>query len=135
MIITTATDADLNFILKCWCNSSYDYAKPGACGRVYKTELHKYIKRLYANPDIAFVVAKSDNTIHGFMVAQQLTQDLVFVHYAYTKRIYRKLGIQRKLYVEQYGNATMLIGETNDTVKRIAKTHDIQFNPWILLKE
>lgn len=96
----------------------------------YKRHINKLVENsmvlLACDPD-------TPSQIYGYIVYQKLG-DFPIVHYAYTKHIYRKLGLMRRLLVEINPNVKTnptIVTFYNALVRDLRTKYNLVFDPYV----
>lgn len=133
-IIREAQGADLPFIYSTWTNSyRYDSVLGKSCrNSVFFREYNKVIDHILIQPDTKVAVACSPanaEVIFGYMVYQP-----GIIHYAFTKEVFWRFGIQRSL-LQWLGGAKIVTHRTN-MIKPLLECHpELTYNPFLLFKQ
>ena len=90
--IRTATEADVPFIFNSWLKS-YQASQRSVLPAIYFDGQHKRIEAILQRSTVLLAVNKADDTqIYGYLVFE-MVQDVLVIHYAYVKNMYRQMGI------------------------------------------
>ncbi len=134
--IRPASAEDVSFIFNAWLKSyrSSDFAK-NIQGEIYYHEHHKVIEEILKQYNVLIACNKDDySQIYGFMCAG-FTQNVLTIHYVYTKHTFRRMGIAKMLlnafeYNPEY--ACIYTHETN-AIKSITKELAMVYHPYVSL--
>jgi L-amino acid N-acyltransferase YncA len=86
----------VSFIFNSWLKS-YQSSCKHIAAPVYFEFQHKLIESILKRSTVLVAVNTTDEQqIYGYLVCEKI-QDVTVLHYAYTKNLYRRTGIQKKL--------------------------------------
>src|SRR6056297_1572859 len=133
--VRTANEEDVHFILNSWLKSfrNSQFAK-GISSTVYFTEHHKVLRKLLKRSTILVACNPEDqNQIYGYLVLEKV-DGVLCIHFAYTKQVFRKLGIQRQLLGlvnHDFDNNSALYSHDTKMGRELAAKFKLVYHPYI----
>lgn len=134
--IREPSEADVSFLFSSWLKSN---RKGTFCNfvddTIYYNEQHKLVERLLLTSKVLMAVDPSDaGNILGYIVYETI-DNIMVIHYAYTKHTYRCMGVFNALFAAT-GHDRNLGGahtHSNPLGGRLAMKFNLIYHPYILL--
>lgn len=134
--IRAATEEDVNFIFNSWLKSFRDSAfARNITDTVYFDQHHKVLEDLLKSCDVLIACNNiNSGEIYGYIVTERVSGIFV-THFAYTKHLYRGLGIAKSLFKEAGADFSVASVYTHSTKssERYAEKYNLVHNPYVAL--
>jgi hypothetical protein len=133
--VRKAGEGDAHFILNSWLKSfrNSHFAK-SINSTVYFNEHHKVVRRLIKRSTILIACNPEDhNQIYGYLVLEKV-DGVLTLHFAYTKQVFRKLGIQRQLLAlvnHDFQNDSALYSHDTKMGRELAAKFNLVYHPYV----
>lgn len=132
--------ADASFLFNSWLKSARDGpAMANLTHTVYYREMHRCIEGVFRSPNARVVVAcdpSEEDIIFGYGVGE-VDNDVLVLHFIYTKHTFRRFGMGKALEAELLKNphASVEVSGWPKMMKVIMGTRNYVYNPWRLLSK
>lgn len=133
-ILRSARKGDINAIRKAWLRSWHESP--------FGLEIHSGVFYRYARPlidhmltisDIAVLCSPSDEDYIMAFIVYTNQDEISIVHFAYTKKVYRRMGALTYMIDKCITDPIMYTFQTNKT-KLLADKFNATYNPFILMR-
>lgn len=101
----------------------------------YFSSYKKHVQRLVENSDIIIACDPTDPNFFFSYVVFKKQADVLVVHYAYTKHVYRKLGLLTRLLQAihpKLKSEPIVVTVYSNTIKELKEPLKLIFDPYIL---
>lgn len=137
-VLRGALGSDHNFIRSSWLKSyAISNFRKYMIPQVYYSEHAEVVNQVLTNAEVLLAVDPEDfNHIYAYVVFE-LCGDIVIIHYAYTKELYRKLGFCSKLVTEikeASPKKVLIATHANEHFPHLEKKFNLVYNPYQLFR-
>lgn len=107
LVVRYAHDGDIDFLTNSWLESFRDgYFNATVPNRIYFTQQHKVLERLLPRATVLLLCDSMDPTHIVSWLCYEVQDNVMVVHYVYTKNILREKGLARRLFEFAMGNVS-----------------------------
>lgn len=122
---------DIPFILGTWLKS-YRKENKEVHNEIYFPNQTQKIKDLLNQSQIMLTINPEDEDhIYGYVVYQPIDQELNLIHYAYTKRTFRRFGIFNHMMNLISGGHPQVVTHITDYFKSLKDKYKLIYNPYL----